>query len=81
MTLRHRSPGDSVRGVVINSGNANACTGERGLGDARWMTAEVAARLGCEASGVLGCPTGVIGHVLRRRKLAAPAGHGNTVPS
>ncbi len=68
---RERVPGDSVRGVVINSGNANACTGERGLEDARWMTAEVAARLGCAAADVLVCSTGVIGHFLPREKLAA----------
>ncbi len=68
---RERVPGDSVRGVVINSGNANACTGERGLEDARWMTAEIAARLGCRAADVLVCSTGVIGHFLPREKLAA----------
>src|SRR5262245_46091659 len=40
---RQRVPTASARGVVICSGNANACTGERGLQDARVM-AEVAAK-------------------------------------
>src|SRR5207237_8935581 len=35
---RERVPSPDARGVVICSGNANACTGERGLADARRMT-------------------------------------------
>jgi glutamate N-acetyltransferase/amino-acid N-acetyltransferase len=57
--------------VVINSGNANACTGERGLEDAQWMAAEIAQKLGCSAEDVLVCSTGVIGQFLPREKLAA----------
>ncbi|MGD9855995.1 MAG: bifunctional glutamate N-acetyltransferase/amino-acid acetyltransferase ArgJ [Planctomycetaceae bacterium] len=68
---RERVPGETVRGVVINSGNANACTGERGLDDARWMTAEVAAMLSCGPDAILVCSTGVIGRFLPREKLAA----------
>src|ERR1700688_4532108 len=34
---RSRTPGTGFRAVVTNSGNANACTGERGLADAREM--------------------------------------------
>ncbi|MGH7128449.1 MAG: bifunctional glutamate N-acetyltransferase/amino-acid acetyltransferase ArgJ, partial [Planctomycetaceae bacterium] len=68
---RARVPGRSVRGVIINSGNANACTGERGLEDARWMTTEAARRLGCDANDVLVCSTGVIGRFLPRDRLAA----------
>ena len=41
---RALTPGRGFRGVVINSGNANACTGTRGLDDARSMAA-AAARL------------------------------------
>ena len=40
---RERLPADDVRGVVICSGNANACTGEQGLADARRMAELVAA--------------------------------------
>src|SRR3954470_19543481 len=53
---------EDVRAIVINSGNANAATGEAGLEDAR-RTAELAAdRLGCRAQQVLVASTGVIGH-------------------
>ena len=68
---RSRVPRSSARAVVINSGNANACTGERGLQDAAWMTAEIASRLRCDAEDVLVCSTGVIGRFLPREKLAA----------
>src|SRR5579864_5039847 len=68
---RSRVPRSTARGVVINSGNANACTGEEGIADARWMTAETAARLGCHEDDILVCSTGVIGRLLPRDKLAA----------
>ena len=35
---RTRTPSQRARGLVINSGNANACTGEQGMQDAREMT-------------------------------------------
>lgn len=68
---RERVPRGTARGVVINSGNANACTGDRGIEDARWMTAEAAQRLGCPAEDMLVCSTGVIGRFLPREKLSA----------
>ena len=68
---RERLPRATARGVVINSGNSNACTGERGLDDARAMTAQVAARLGCAADDVLVCSTGVIGRFLPTETLEA----------
>ena len=68
---RSRVPRSTARGVIINSGNANACTGTRGDDDARWMTAEVAQRLACSPEDVLVCSTGVIGRFLPREKLAA----------
>ncbi len=68
---RQRVPRATARAIVINSGNANACTGERGLKDAHWMTAAVAERLDCAADDVLVCSTGVIGHYLPREKLEA----------
>ena len=67
---RSRLPRTSARAVILNSGNANACTGERGNDDARWMTAETARQLGCPAEDVLVCSTGVIGRFLPREKLA-----------
>lgn len=50
-----------ARACVINAGNANACTGEQGLDDARVTTNAVADSLGCGAPDVLVCSTGVIG--------------------
>ncbi|MHB1323818.1 MAG: bifunctional glutamate N-acetyltransferase/amino-acid acetyltransferase ArgJ [Coriobacteriia bacterium] len=50
-----------LRAVVVNAGNANACTGPQGLADAHAMTAAVGTALGCAASEVAVCSTGVIG--------------------
>ncbi|QDT77875.1 Arginine biosynthesis bifunctional protein ArgJ [Gimesia maris] len=68
---RERVPGDSLRAVVINSGNANACTGERGIEDAKWMTGLVAGGLDVAAEDVLVCSTGIIGRFLPRTPLEA----------
>lgn len=55
-----------VRGVVVNSGNANACTGPQGIADARRMAA-----LGREACGghALVASTGVIGRPLAMDRI------------
>ena len=58
--IEHTADG-TVRAVVVNSGNANACTGPQGLVDARAMTEAVAAALGCVPSDVVPMSTGVIG--------------------
>ena len=50
-----------ARAVILNSGNANAATGEPGLAVARKTADYVAAELGCEPSDVLVASTGVIG--------------------
>src|SRR4051812_11572449 len=49
------------RAIVVNSGCANACTGMRGLADAREMTPTPAALVGCPVEQVLVASTGVIG--------------------
>lgn len=67
---RSRVPRASTRGIVINSGNSNACTGDRGIDDARWMTGLLARELGCPDDDVLVCSTGVIGRFLPREPLA-----------
>src|ERR671917_2186178 len=54
----------SVRAVVVNSGNANAATGQRGLEDAYAMQALAAEALGIEAGEVAVASTGVIGEHL-----------------
>ncbi len=58
-----------LRAVVINSGCANACTGERGLRDARATAQAAADALGIEASGVAVMSTGVIGALLPMDKI------------
>jgi glutamate N-acetyltransferase/amino-acid N-acetyltransferase len=60
-----------VRAVVVNSGNANACTGARGLADARRMTQLSAQLLHVKPAEVLVASTGVIGHPLPMNKVEA----------
>ncbi len=59
-----------ARAVVINSGCANACTGQQGMQTARLMAAEAARAFGCEAEEVLVASTGVIGVHLDAAKVA-----------
>jgi glutamate N-acetyltransferase/amino-acid N-acetyltransferase len=68
---RHRTPGDAMRGIVINSGNANACTGSRGDQDADEMTRLAAAACGpgISAEQFLVMSTGVIGRFLPMEKI------------
>jgi glutamate N-acetyltransferase/amino-acid N-acetyltransferase len=61
----------SVRAVVVNSGNANAATGQRGLEDAYAMQALAAEALGVEARGVAVASTGVIGEHLPMGRVSA----------
>ena len=60
-----------VRAVVVNSGIANAATGERGLESAREMQALVAAELGLEPGEVAVASTGVIGEHLPMHRIKA----------
>lgn len=63
--------GEKVQAVVVNSGIANACTGEEGYGYCK-KTADVAAdALGIPAESVVMGSTGVIGMQLPMEKLAA----------
>src|SRR4029077_13086108 len=59
-----------VRGVLYNSGCANAVTGERGLADARRMRELGAAAIGAKPDEVLVLSTGVIGKFLDVEKVA-----------
>lgn len=61
---QERLPAQDARGIVICSGNANACTGQRGLDDARRMAAVAAESIGCQPNQFLVCSTGVIGRLL-----------------
>ena len=58
---RLATSGGRARAVLTNSGQANACTGERGLIDSLGATGALAQRLGLAAEEVLICSTGVIG--------------------
>ncbi|MBM3847310.1 MAG: bifunctional glutamate N-acetyltransferase/amino-acid acetyltransferase ArgJ [Verrucomicrobia bacterium] len=59
-----RTPQATGRAIVINSGNANACTGKQGLKDAREMTSVTAELLGVDPSSVLVGSTGRIGVIM-----------------
>ena len=50
-----------ARAIVVNSGNANACTGKQGMADAETMTKVVANKLRTSANEILVCSTGRIG--------------------
>ncbi len=67
----HLAAGKGVRALVVNTGNANAGTGDLGLAAARATCAEVANLLDCEAEQVLPFSTGVIMEALPLAKLIA----------
>ncbi len=60
-----------ARAAVVNSGNANACTGERGARDAAAMAIAAARQLGVNPEAVCVSSTGVIGHPLPLEKIVA----------
>ena len=64
-----------ARALLVNSGNANACTGERGITAARETTAAVADALGVSEDLVIPASTGVIGVPLPAERIrdAVPA--------
>lgn len=59
----------SVRALVVNSGNANACTGAQGEADVRAMAERVAQQVAATPDQVLVCSTGVIGVPLPMQKV------------
>jgi glutamate N-acetyltransferase/amino-acid N-acetyltransferase len=66
---REHVSGGKLQAVVVNSGNANACTGAAGLRDARRMCSLAGMLLGCNADAVLPSSTGIIGHALPMDKI------------
>jgi glutamate N-acetyltransferase / amino-acid N-acetyltransferase len=62
---RKRLPSRAIRGFVVNSGNANACTGEQGLRDAEAMCRAAAQAVSCAEEAFLVCSTGVIGRPMQ----------------
>jgi len=61
----------TARAIAVNAGNANACTGEQGLADARRMAAITAELVGCAPAEVVVASTGVIGHMLPMDRVEA----------
>jgi len=64
-----------IRAVVINSGQANACTGNRGKIDSEIITHELAQRLGLLDEEVLICSTGVIGEPIPVERVNSNLNH------
>ena len=60
-----------MRAIIVNSGNANCCTGAAGLAAARRMTQAMAEEIGCRPEEVFVCSTGVIGRQLKVEKIVA----------
>ena len=65
------SRGGRFSAIVLNSGNANACTGRQGLADAEATAAEVADILGRPVGQVFVASTGVIGRPLDMAAIRA----------
>jgi glutamate N-acetyltransferase/amino-acid N-acetyltransferase len=70
VTRRHVERGP-LRAIVVNSGNANACTGEQGERDAIAMAEAAAAVVECSPYEVAVASTGVIGFKLPVERIAA----------
>ncbi len=68
---RAKTPCENFRVVVVNSGNANACTGERGDRDSREMARLAAAAVGGSEPQALVMSTGIIGHFLPMEKVTS----------
>lgn len=66
--LEHHA--DKIRAVVMNSGGANACTGQQGIQNAEATARQVAEKLNCDENAVLVLSTGVIGQQLDMEKVA-----------
>ena len=67
--------GGKAAAVIVNSGNANAGTGEQGYKDAQTMGAAAADALGIDKSGVLVCSTGIIGTPLPMEPILGHVPH------
>ncbi len=92
ITMRHLRD-RRAQAIVATSGNANACTGTRGLRDAAVMAEETARLLSLKPWEVLVCSTGRIGVLMPMRKVIAgireavpklslePGGRGGTKPT
>jgi glutamate N-acetyltransferase/amino-acid N-acetyltransferase len=69
VVTRDRAKHDAIRVVAVNSGNANAATGGRGMDEAARMQGAAAMSTANREDGVAVCSTGVIGVQLDGRKV------------
>lgn len=64
-----KSSGGIARAIAVNSGCANACTGETGLTNAQMMSQALASAINCPTEQTLVASTGVIGLPLKVSKI------------
>jgi glutamate N-acetyltransferase/amino-acid N-acetyltransferase len=69
VTQKHLNTAKKIHAIIINSGNANTCTGKQGLEDAKRMTQITANELGVPLESVLVASTGIIGKLLPMDKI------------
>ena len=74
VSMAHVKRGKGMRAIIANSGNANACTGEKGLAAAQAMCRAAGKALGIGEREVLVCSTGRIGVQLPIGKVEAAIG-------
>lgn len=74
LSQKHLNSNDKFRAIIVNSGNANACTGEQGMKDAVEMAALTASALNIKPEEVFVSSTGVIGEPLPMEKIRAGIG-------
>ena len=60
---------NKIKAILINSTNANACTGHEGLQNAKGLTEDIAKRIGVSPESVLMASTGIIGRQLPYEKM------------
>ena len=70
LAIRQLKKNNLVRAVIVNSGNANCMTGQRGVRDAERMVKETAKALGVRKDTVLVSSTGIIGKFMPIEKIA-----------
>lgn len=73
VSSQHVANGD-VRAIIANSGNANACTGPRGIADAKAMTRAAAEHLDLDMEQVMVCSTGIIGMPMPMERILPHVG-------
>lgn len=70
VTKKHlESQKGHIKAVIANSGNANACTGQKGIEDAEEMCKILAQKLNCKKEEILVASTGIIGQLLPVDKI------------